>query len=178
MGLFDQIAGAIANPQTQANSNQLGSLIGAVQQFTGGQATNPSQTQALMSVVGSFVRSSLQQQRNTQGAQQVEQIVNHYSGTNPNAEAVQALLSQEQQQQLTQTAVQKTGLDPEMIQSMLPVLIPIALNFLKMGESGAASQASSTSQAGGNGVLNSFLDADGDGDVDMGDMLANAQRFL
>ncbi|MEM8602381.1 MAG: hypothetical protein AAGF24_00910 [Cyanobacteria bacterium P01_H01_bin.121] len=176
MGLFDQIAGAISNPQAQASTGQLGSLLGVVQQLAGNQTANDTQTQAVMSVVGSFLRSSLQQQRSSQGAQQVEQVIDSYGGTTPNAAAVQALLSPQQQQQLAQTASAKTGLDAQMIQSMLPALIPVALNFLKMGSANAPNQAAP--QTGGNSVLNSFLDADGDGDVDMGDMLANAQRFL
>jgi hypothetical protein len=56
-----------------------------------------------------------------------------------------------------------------MIEQLLPVLVPIVLNFLKTGAS---------SQSGGNSVLNSFLDADNDGDVDIADAMQMATRYL
>jgi hypothetical protein len=54
----------------------------------------------------------------------------------------------------------------------LPTLVPLALNFLKTGNSAQNPGNSS------NSVLNSFLDADGDGDVDLGDALQMAGKYL
>jgi hypothetical protein len=54
---------------------------------------------------------------------------------------------------------------------MLPTLVPLLLNFLKTG-------APIQDQAGANPVLNSFLDSDGDGDVDIADAMRMAGGFL
>ena len=51
---------------------------------------------------------------------------------------------------------------------MLPMLVPVVLKFLKAG--GA--------QAANNPILASFLDADGDGDVDMADLMKLASQYM
>jgi hypothetical protein len=51
----------------------------------------------------------------------------------------------------------------EKIQELLPSLVPLILSFL---------------QSSGNPFLNKFLDIDGDGDVDIADLLKLASRFL
>jgi hypothetical protein len=55
---------------------------------------------------------------------------------------------------------------------MISSLIPLVAKVIQTGASGENSQGS------GNNVLNTFLDADGDSDVDISDALAMAQRFL
>ncbi|MGB3496108.1 MAG: hypothetical protein WBA57_25485 [Elainellaceae cyanobacterium] len=172
MGLFDQVVGALNNPNQQASTNQLSTILNVAQQLTGSQGAGGDSTQALMSVVGQYVRSSLQQTSQAQGRSQAESLVEQFAGTGANADALGALFSNKQQQQLTETAAQKTGLNASTIQSMLPVLVPLALNLLKTG---ASTQGAT---GGNNSVLNSFLDSDGDGDVDMGDALSMAGRFL
>jgi Bacterial protein of unknown function (DUF937) len=173
MALFDQILGAIANPNQQGSPDQLGGIINTVQQLATSRGVDPATTQTALSVAGGYVRSALQQQR-AQGGN-VEGLVNQYAGTTPNAGAVQALFSPSQQQQVAQAISQATGLNAETVQSILPVIIPIALNFLK---SGATAQTPQPGGAGGNPVLGAFLDADGDGDVDLGDTMSMAGRFL
>lgn len=172
MGLFDQVVGALNNPNQQASTDQLSTILNVAQQLTGSKGAGGDSTQALMSVVGQYVRSSLQQTSQAQGRSQAEALVERFAGTGANADALGALFSPQQQQQLTEMAAQKTGLNASTIQSMLPVLVPLALNFLKTG----ASTQGATGE--NNSVLNSFLDSDGDGDVDMGDALSMASRFL
>lgn len=180
MGLFDQIVGALDNPNQQANTNQLSGILGTVQSLAGSQGMNSATTQALMSVVGGHVRSALQQQRATAGSERTEAIVNQFSGTSPNAGAVQALFSPQQQQQVSQDAAQKTGVNAGTIQSMLPLLIPVILNLLQSGASNSTAQSSAPTpgNASSNSVLNAFLDSDGDGQVDVGDAMSLANRFL
>ncbi|MEM7769513.1 MAG: DUF937 domain-containing protein [Cyanobacteria bacterium P01_E01_bin.6] len=177
MGLFDQVVGALSNPNQQASTDQLSGILNVATQLVGNQGSSSSgSTQALMSVVGQYVRSSLQETSQTQGRSQVASLVEQFAGTNPNTAALQAVLSPQKQQQLVNAASQRTGLDASMIQSMLPVLVPLALNFLKTGaSSGGTSQATASSN---NSVLDAFLDSDGDGDVDLGDALSMAGRFL
>ncbi|MDX2213560.1 MAG: DUF937 domain-containing protein [Oculatellaceae cyanobacterium bins.114] len=175
MALFDQILGAISNPNQQGSPDQIGGILNMVQQVAQNQGVDPGTTSTVMSVVGSYVRSSLQEQRAAGGNDRVESLVNQYGGTTPSVAALQALFSPAQQGQLSQAIAQKTGLNADTIQSLLPVLVPIALNFLKSGASNTDPGSGST---GSNSVLSSFLDADGDGDVDLGDTLSMAGRYL
>ncbi|PSB06387.1 hypothetical protein C7B69_24300, partial [filamentous cyanobacterium Phorm 46] len=111
MGLFDQILGAIDNPNQQANPNQLGNIVGAVEQLSGNQGVNTGTTQLAMSVLGGYVRSALQDVRSESGDAQAQQVVNQFSGTNPNPQAVQSLFGAGQLTQIVADIAQKTGLN-------------------------------------------------------------------
>jgi len=93
MGLFDQIVGAIADPDREVNPGQLGSILNTVTQLSSNQGIDSATTQTAISVVGSYVRSSLQQQRAAGGSEQVEAIVNQFGGTNANMGALQSLFT-------------------------------------------------------------------------------------
>ncbi|MDY6899337.1 MAG: DUF937 domain-containing protein [Cyanobacteriota bacterium] len=172
MGLFDQVLNAINDPQTRGSMNDIGGIINTVQQLSGNAGTDSSNMQSAMGIVGNFVRSSLQQKRVTEGEQQAQSIVDQFSGTSPNSQAVNSLFSGAMQQQVAQAISQRTGLDANMAMQMLPMLVPLVLQFL---QSGTKTQ---NPQAGGNSVLSSFLDADGDGDVDISDAMGMASRYL
>ncbi len=172
MGLFDQILGAVANPNQQASLGQLGSIVNTVNQLSDRTGADPSTIQSVLGIVGNYVRSSLQEKQATGGSEQAQALVNQYSGTSANPQAVNSLFSPTMQQQVAQVAAQRTGLDAGMIQQLLPLLVPVVLNFL---QSGASAQ---NPQAGGNPVLNSFLDADRDGDVDIADAIKLASQYI
>jgi len=179
MGLFDQILGAIDSPNQQASPDQLSSILGTVQQLSNNQGIDSGTAQTAMSVVGSYVRSALQQQRQSQGAGRAEAIVNQYAGTSPSTAAVQALFGGSQLNQVVQAISQRTGIPPQTIQMLLPILVPLVLNLLKTGASKSSTPASTTAGAStNNSVLNAFLDADGDGDVDVGDAVRLAGRYM
>jgi len=172
MGLFDQILGAVANPNQQGSLGQLGSIVNTVQQMSDQTGTNPSTIQSVLSLVGGQVRSALQQKQATDGNESAQTLVNQYAGTSPNPQAVDSLFSPGIQQQVAQEAAQRTGLDAGIVQQLLPVAVPLVLKFL---QSGANAQ---NPQTGGNSVLNSFLDADGDGDVDIADAIQMASQHI
>jgi hypothetical protein len=172
MGLFDQVIGAINNSDRAGSSGQLATILSTVQQLSNSYGTNPSTMQSLLSLVGSQVRSSLQQQRTANGEEQAQAIVDRYSGTYPNPQALHTLFSPNQQEHLAQTAAQQTGLNIGTIQQMLPILVPLVLNLLQTGS------RNQNFQRGGNPVLNAFLDADRDGDVDIADVMNLAGRHL
>lgn len=171
MGLFDQIAGAINNPNLQASVGQLGEILGSVQEAGNTQGIDASSTQALVSALGGHVRSALQEKQASEGIGGVQNLINQFGGTGFNPQAVLALFSPEQQQQVSQTVSGVTGIDASMVQAMLPTLIPSVLNLLKMG----SAQGETSGQ---NSILSGFLDADGDGDVDLGDAMGMAGRFM
>lgn len=171
MSLFDQILGAIENPDRQASPNQLGEILGTVQQLSNAANTDPSTIQSVLSIVGGYARSALQQKRASAGEQQTQEFVNQFGGTQPNNQAVNLLFSTPQIQQIVQEVERRTGISAGTIQSMLPILVPIVLKFLQTGNSASNPQ-------GSNPVLNNFLDADGDGDVDIADALQMAGRYM
>ncbi len=171
MGLFDQILGAINNPEQQASSGQIGDVLSTVQQLSNNSNTDPSAVQSVFSIVGKYARSALQQKRSTAGNDQTQDFVNQFGGTHPSNQAVQLLFNAPQIQQIVLEAAQWTGLSSATIQAMLPILVPIVLKLLQTGNSTQNPQ-------GSNPVLQTFLDADGDGDVDMADALQMAGRYM
>ncbi|QYX31226.1 DUF937 domain-containing protein [Sphaerospermopsis torques-reginae] len=163
MGLFDQILGSVANSNQQGGLGKLISIANTIQQISNSTGTDTSTMQTVFSVVGKQVNSSLQETKVNEGNQAAENLVNQFAGTAPDSQAVNALFSPAIQQQVAQIAAQRTGLDAGMIQQLLPILVPLVLQFL---------------QSGGHPLLNKFLDADGDGDVDIADAIQLASRFL
>lgn len=173
MSLFDQIMSAVANPQQQGSTDQIGNILGVAQQVAGNQGLDSGATQAVMSMLGGYVRSSLQNTQAHQGRDQAQMLVNQYAGLGSNPQAVDALFPGAMQQQVAEGIAQRIGLNSGMVQSMLPVLVPLVLNMLRSGAPAQGVQA-----GGGNSVLNAFLDADRDGDVDMGDVMGMAGQYL
>ncbi len=173
MSLFNSILGAIANPNAVGNADQLGAIFDTVQQLAGSQGGDASANSAVMSAVGSVVRSALQEKQATGGADMVQGLIGQFAGTSPNPAAVSALFGQGQQEQVAQMVAQRTGMDVSQIMAILPMAVPLVLNLLHTGSS-----ASGQPGAAGNPVLNAFLDGDGDGDVDLGDLMKQASRFL
>lgn len=171
MSLFDQILSAVGNPQQQASPDQLGSILGMAQQLGSNHGVDSGTTQTILSALGNHVRSSLQDKQTSIGGDQVQSLVNQFGGLGNNPDAVQAVFSQGQQQQVASDISQQTGLNAGTIQAMLPVLVPIVLNLLQSGSDTQNAQA-------GNPVLSTFLDSNQDGNVDLGDVMGMAGQFL
>jgi hypothetical protein len=169
MSLFEQFINAIDSPTQQGNPNEIGDIFSTVQQLSNNTNADPSAIQSVLSVVGNYTRSALQQKQDNEGQEQTQQFVNQFGGTNPSNQVVDMLFSAPQIQQIVQEAAQRTGLDAGMIQSMLPMLVPLVLKFLQQGNSTAGG-------GGGNPLLNTFLDTNHDGNVDVADMMQMAFR--
>ncbi len=171
VSLFNTILSAIDNPSQQASPNQLGTIVNTVQQLSQSSQANPAALQSAVGIVGKYVRSSLQEKRANDGAEAAEDIVDRYSGTGANAAAVDLLFSTPQVQAIATEVAEKTGLEAQTLQNLLPSLVPLVLQFLQTGQT-------TDSQRGNNSVLNNFLDADGDGDVDLSDAMQRAGQYL
>ena len=171
MSIFNQILGAIDNPEMEASTGQLGSIFDTVQQLSGNNRTSPDAIQSAMSIVGNYTKSALRQKRNNGNMSQVNQLVNQFGGTRANSQVMSALFSSGQIQEMIQKISLRTGLDSKVILSMLPILVPLVLNLLKTGNRRNNVNAQ-------NPVASSFLDSDGDGDVDLADALGMASRYL
>ena len=172
MSIFNQILGAIDNPQKEASNNQLGSILDTVQQLSGSSQAKPDAIQSAMSIVGQYTKSALKDQRSRGGETQVNQMLSQFGGTQANPQALSALFGSSQLQSMVQQIGGRTGLNARTVQSMLPILVPLVLNLLRTGNN------KGNVRGAGNPVLNSFLDSDGDGDVDVSDMMRMASRHL
>lgn len=172
MGLFDKVMGAINNPNLQANTSQLGGILNTAQQLSNSLGVDPSTVNTAMSVVGNFTKSALQEKRAEEGEEAAQSIVSQFSGLTPSPAAITALFSSGQVSEMINVISEKTGLDASMINNILPQLVPMVLNFLNSGSNAL------NSVGGGNPVLSGFLDADGDGDVDIADAMQMAGRFM
>jgi Bacterial protein of unknown function (DUF937) len=172
MSMFFDLLSAINNPSQQASVGQLEALTGQISQLANGSGIKPEQIQGVMSVLGQTLQPALKQQSGL-GSGLLENLMGQVVNSGGGSSALQSLLPDQVQQQIIQTVAQKVGLNPQMISGVLPSLIPIVMGFFNMGSStpGAAG-------AGGNPMLKAFLDSDQDGDMDLGDMLKMANRFL
>lgn len=173
MSLFDQVLNAINEPSKQASSSQLSQIVSMVEQLSQVGGVNTQTGQAITSIVGKYVRSALKEKRQNQGIEETEAVIERYSGTSPDPNAVDAVMSPQRREQMATEAATSTGLNREVIQSMLPTLIPLVLQLLQAG----ANNNKAPGQRN-NSVLQSFLDTDGDRDVDVADALSLAKRFL
>jgi hypothetical protein len=168
MSLFDQILGAVNNPEQQGSMEQLGSLVNMAQQVSGQNGIDPAMMQTVMSLLGGTVQSGLQQHSETNGIDATQNLVQQLGASaTAHPETIASFIPPEIQQQICGAIAQKTGLDAGLVQGMLPSLIPVAMNMLQ----GGASQS-------GNPLLNMFLDKNHDGQLDMGDAMGLAMQFM
>ncbi|MEA5508811.1 hypothetical protein VB715_03455 [Crocosphaera sp. UHCC 0190] len=173
MSLFEQVLSAINEPTKQANPTQLSQIIDMVEQLSQIGDVDNQKRQVITSIVGKYVRSALKEKQQTQGIEEAETVIEKYSGISPNADAVNAVMTPQKQQQMAEEAATSTGINRDVIESMLPTLIPVVLQLLQTG----ATKVRNPGQVN-NSVLQSFLDTDGDKDVDIADALSLAKRFL
>lgn len=171
MSIFFDLLSAINNPNQQASVSQLETLTNSIGQLAGNSGLQPEQMQSIFSTVGQVLQPVLKNQQSGLGGGLLESVMGQVANSGGSAAALQNLLPPAIQQQMIQTVAQKVGLDASMIQSVLPALLPMVMNFFQMG-------AGKPGTSGPNPLLTAFLDSDGDGDTDLGDMLKFAGRFL
>lgn len=171
MALFNQILDAISNPEKEANPSQLSAIINTINTLSQNYDANPSTINSAISVVGKYTKIALQEKREEQGETGVEELINQFAGTNANNQIVEILFSSPQLQNLMQEVETKTGISQDTAQEIVPVLVPLVLNFLQAG-------SNSDKSLGNNPILSSFLDADGDGDVDIADAIKLAGKYI
>lgn len=171
MGLFDQVMGAIADPKRQASAKQMTEILGSAKQI--GQQNNASSDnmQQAMSVIGGFVRSSLKEKRQTQGDSAAQALLEE--GSANGASVIPKLFNNSQLTEMVSAVTQKSGLNANQVQGILPMVLPLVMRFLSSGNAKGGAPATDN-----NPILTAFLDGDGDGDVDMGDVLGMAGKFM
>ncbi|MEL7226246.1 MAG: hypothetical protein AAF810_15090 [Cyanobacteria bacterium P01_D01_bin.36] len=171
MGLFDQVMKAVADPSRQANVGQLTQILGSAKQVAKDNNADADTMQQAMSVIGGFVRSSLKEKRETEGPDAAQALLEE--GAANGATVIPKLFSSGQLTDMIGAVTQKTNLNSNQVQGILPMVLPLVMKFLSTGNAKGGAAAT-----GSNPILTAFLDGDGDGDVDMGDMLSMAGKFM
>lgn len=183
MGLFFDVLSAVNNPNQNASIDQLSSVAGTVQQLASQHGVEPSAMQGILSGLGGAMRPALQQQAaggglgNLMGQLASSQLAGGGLGNMGGMGNMGSMggLAAMITPQLIQGLSQKTGVNSGALQSMLPALIPVVMQFLNMG---AGKTGGSAAGLADNPLLKSFLDGDRDGDVDLGDVFKFTGRFL
>jgi hypothetical protein len=170
MGLFFDVLSAINNPNQQANVGQLEILTQKIGQTAATHGLDSAQMPMILSALGGVVGPALSQQKGLIGGDRFENLMTQ-AGSADSASALQALFPAPMQSEIIQSMAQKTGLNLSMLQPLVLTLLPTVLGLLNMG-------SSKSGQQGSNGLLNTFLDGDRDGDTDLGDVMKFAGRFL
>jgi len=171
MGLFDQVMKAVADPGRQANVGQLTQILGSAKQVAKDNNADSDTMQQAMSVIGGFVRSSLKEKRQTEGPAAAQALLEE--GAANGASVIPKLFSSGQLTDMIGAVTQKTSLNTNQVQGILPMVLPLVMKFLSTGNAKGGAPATDS-----NPILTAFLDGDGDGDVDMGDMLGMASKFM
>ncbi len=173
MGLFDVIRGAIDDPEKEANTNQIGGILDTIQQLSSEKEAPPTAIESAMSIVGKYVKPALKQKQEEEGEEKVQSIINQFGGTQASEMVVNMLFSNPAiKNTIAQEISQKTGLPEFAVMPMIPKLVPMVLDLLKSGNDPNKNALAS------NPVAKKFLDADGDGDIDMWDALQMAKGYM
>lgn len=168
MSLFFDLLSSINNPNQQGSVAQLESITNGIQQVAANQGIDSSRLQSILSAVGGFVGPALMQQQKLGGANQLAGLVGQLAGGG-SATALQSLFPPQLQQQMIQGVASKTGISPNILQGLLPVVLPAILGLLNMG-------SAKPGTTGTNPLLAAV--AGGDGNVDFGDVFRMSSRFL
>ncbi|RUT08475.1 hypothetical protein DSM106972_016430 [Dulcicalothrix desertica PCC 7102] len=172
MSMFFDVLSAINNPDSSANVPQLASIMNSVQSLTTNRGMQPNQVQSMVSIVGNMIRPVLKQQQTTIGTGRLENLISQVVASGASGSSLTSLLSPQLMQQISETVTKQTGMSPNLVQSALPTVVSAVLGMLQMGAPQTGAWGNS------NPLLNSFLDSDGDGDTDLGDVMKFANRFL
>ncbi|MBD2553700.1 hypothetical protein H6G51_10460 [Limnothrix sp. FACHB-708] len=163
--MLDMLSSLLRNPALAGGSGDLGAMLQTFQAISSQGGLDLANTQAVMGIVAKYLKEGLQANQAANGFDQTQALVDQLGGTEPNAAAIEAFLNQPQVEQMLGEIEARTGLPAGSIEPILPMAVPLMLNFLKSNEQG-------------NSLLSGYLDSDGDGDIDMSDLMGLAMKYL
>jgi hypothetical protein len=167
MSLFFDLLSSINDPNQKGSVDALSQGLQGIQSAVAEQGLNPSQTQKLISGLGSQIRPLLS---NHPQAGNLPQMLGQLASGGDLATLLPNLMNGLNQPQSLNALAQSAGISGPTVQTLLPSLLPSLMGLLSMGNSQTG--------LGSNPMLKGFLDADQDGDVDLGDVYVYARRFL
>jgi uncharacterized protein YidB (DUF937 family) len=191
MNLFDTVLASMNDPGRATQKSDLQSLLTSF----GGAGSSSANTDQIAGLIGGFLKPMLQQQRATGGAQGVDSLLQSIKQNANSPDQLRNILGADRLSQMVGHAQQRTGLDANSVLRLLAVALPAVIALLQSGRPATAPSAGvATGPSGGvpvptsappapqgsqtNPILAQFLDSDGDGDVDMADMMRLTSRFL
>lgn len=188
MNFFDVLVSSIQDPQAGTQKSDLQGLLGALTGATS-QSVSPQMpagaAEGLAGAIGNFLKPALREAGQSGGIQGIDALLGSLKQDANSPQQLERTIGRERMQQMVNNAQQKSGLSPGMIMSMLPVVLPAVVSLLQSGARSGASAAQTSATAGdplgalaSNPLLKSFMDSDGDGDVDMTDLVAMGSKFL
>ena len=182
MSLFDAVLASLNDPSRATQQGDLERLSSA---FGGGGGPSPTDAGQLASLIGGFLKPMLQEQHAIGGAQGVDTYLQDIKQNSGTPDQLRLVLGADRVDQMVGRAEQKTGLDANTILRFLPIVLPAVIGLLQSGRRTAVPAATGVTSATGAGagsqtnpILAQFLDSDGDGDVDMADVVRLTSRFL
>lgn len=159
------IAGQLAK-QFGLDANQASSVLGQlVPALSAGIKRNANQQSGLDGLIGALTKGN-----HTQYLEEPTRIADQATVTDGNKILGHLFGSKEVSRQVASHASEKTGVSSAMLKKMLPVVATMVMGGLsKQSNSGGGALAGllggGNQQSGGQSLLTSFLDADGDGSV-------------
>jgi uncharacterized protein YidB (DUF937 family) len=186
MNLFDAVLASLNDPSRATQKRDLENLSSAFE--SGGSSANQ-----LASLLGGFLKPVLREQQAVAGPAGVDSLLQELKQSAHSPDQLRQVLGSERMDQMVGRAEQKTGLDANTILRFLPIVLPAIIGLLQSGRPAAPSPTAGGSagvrppagtapgtQTGAqtNPILAQFLDSDGDGDVDMQDVVRLTSVFL
>ena len=187
MNLFDTVLASLNDPSRATQMSDLENLSSAF--GTGGSSTNQ-----IASLLGGFLKPMLREQQAVAGPQGVDSLLHELKQSAHSPDQLRQVLGAQRMDQMVGRAEQTTGLNANAILRLLPIVLPALIALLQSGRPAAATAAADAPaevppspgaaapgvQTGAqtNPILSQFLDSDGDGDVDMQDVVRLTSVFL
>jgi len=194
MNFFDVLVSSIQDPQVGTQKSDLegllGALLGGAPGATGAAQPSrqlpPGAAEGLAGTIGGALKPALREAGQSGGIEGIDALLGSLKQNANSPQALERTLGRERMDQMVTKAQQTSGLPVDSIMSMLPVILPALVGLLQSGaRQGGAPSAQAGATAGdplaglaSNPLLKGFLDSDGDGDVDMQDLVRLGSQFL
>ena len=195
MNFFDVLVSSMQDPQAGTQKSDLEGLLGAL---LGGAPAAAQQTtrqipaeaaEGLAGTVGRVLKPALREAGQQGGIEGIDALLGSLKQNANSPQALERTLGRERMDQMVTQAQQKSGLPVDTIMSMLPVIIPALVGLLQSGARAGAAPSAPSAQTGAtaddpfaalasNPLLKGCLESDGDGDVDMQDLVRLGSKFL
>lgn len=188
MNFFDALVSSIQDPQAGTQKSDLQALLDALAGGSSQSAANPlpaGAAEGLAGAIGNFLKPALREAGQSGGRQSIDALLGSLKQHAGNPQDLENTLGRERMEQMVGQAQQKCGLPTDRIMGMLPVVLPAVVALLQSGARTGAPSGQAEASAGAplgalspNPLLKSFMDSDGDGHVEMADLVAMGSKFL